>query len=222
MVDRGCDEVRELLPEVALAAASGDQRARVLAHVDRCHGCRVRLERAVETADELLLLAPQHEPSPGFEARVLAAMRPPRRSRRTAAVLLAAAAALVVAVTAVSVRSADPGGQQTAAQQQVGPSNTSSLRTAALTTSTGSAAGRVFGHQGEPSWIFMTVHGVPSGSYAVSVVTENGKVRPVGWCDVRHGTASWGTAVDVPIRSIDHLEMAWAGTVLTARFAAAG
>src|SRR4051812_20028873 len=106
MADRWCDEVRELIPELALGVAPGDERgertpgralgaprgdegARAPAPAARAPACRALLERSAATADELLLLAPEHEPPAGFDARVLAAMRPRRRGR--VAVVLAVA-----------------------------------------------------------------------------------------------------------------------------------
>ena len=41
-----CEQVRELIPEVALGLAPGDERARVLAHVDACPECQAALARA--------------------------------------------------------------------------------------------------------------------------------------------------------------------------------
>jgi hypothetical protein len=218
MADRWCDEVRELIPELALGVAPGDERARALAHVDRCPACRALLERSAATADELLLLAPEHEPPAGFDARVLAAMRPRRRGR--VAVVLAVAAALVIAAgTLLATRWVYADDAEVAAQYRhtLDVADGSYLRSGVLATSTGVEAGHVFAYEGRPSWIFMTVEGAPSGAYAVTLVTDDGGVHDLGWCRVRNGTGAWGTAVDVPIDSIDHLEMSWAGTTLTAR-----
>ena len=93
-----CEQVRELIPEVALGLAPGDERARVLAHVDACPECRAALARAASTVDGLLLLAPEHEPPPGFDSAVLAAMAPAREPRRWTTFALAAAAAVLVAL----------------------------------------------------------------------------------------------------------------------------
>src|SRR5262245_35591113 len=99
-----CDEIRELLPELALGIADGEDRSRVLEHAATCAECRRELESLSTVADEFLELAPAHEPPAGFEVRVLGALhpRPPRRARRTfrrpfALVSVALAASVVTA-----------------------------------------------------------------------------------------------------------------------------
>ncbi|PSL08278.1 hypothetical protein CLV30_101249 [Haloactinopolyspora alba] len=66
-----CAELAESLAEVATGAASGPDRARVLDHLSECDDCRAELERLSRVADEVLLLAPSHEPPAGFESAVL-------------------------------------------------------------------------------------------------------------------------------------------------------
>jgi hypothetical protein len=217
-----CDEVRQLVPELALGVAPGDERARALAHIETCPRCRAQLERAAATADELLLLAPEHEPPTGFDTGILHAMQAPRRRRRTTAVLAAAAVLVAALGTAAFTWWAGSGDREVAAQYRhtLDVGDGSSLRAAYLKTDTGVEAGHVFAYQGEPSWIFMTVSGAPSGYYGVTLVTADGRVHDLGWCTVRHGTASWGVSVDVPIRTVDHVEMRKGGTILTAQFRA--
>ena len=67
-----CDRCRELIPEVALGVAVGEERAAVLDHAVGCAGCRRELAEISALADELLSLAPAVEPSTGFEVRALA------------------------------------------------------------------------------------------------------------------------------------------------------
>jgi hypothetical protein len=213
-----CEEVRQLIPALALGVAPGDERARALAHIDTCPQCRSRLERAAATADELLLLAPENEPPVGFDVRVLRAIRSPRRRWR-ATVGLVAATVLLAALGAAGITwGAGADDRELAAQYRhtLDVADGSYLRAANLGTGTGVEAGHVFAYQGEPSWIFMTVDGAPSGDYAVTLVTRNGHVEDLGWCQIRNGTGSWGTTVDVPIRSVDHLEMRRGQTTLTA------
>ncbi|HZB34425.1 MAG TPA: hypothetical protein VE465_29950 [Streptosporangiaceae bacterium] len=61
----------QLIPELAIGVAAGDERARLLGHLARCTPCRGTLVSASAAADSLLLLAPEREPPPGFETRVL-------------------------------------------------------------------------------------------------------------------------------------------------------
>jgi hypothetical protein len=69
---RDCADLADVLAEVATGAASGPDRARVLAHLSGCDACRRELEELTAVADEVLLAAPEHEPPAGFESAVLA------------------------------------------------------------------------------------------------------------------------------------------------------
>lgn len=216
-----CEQVRELIPEVALGLAPGDERALVLAHVEECSDCRAALARAAGTVDGLLLLAPEHEPPPGFDSAVLDAMAPAREPRRWTTFALAAAAAVLVALAAAGVTHWVGSEDRQLADQYrrtLEVADGRYLRAADLTTSTGAEAGHVFAYEGTPSWVFMTVEGAPSGDYAVTLVTKDGTVHDLGWCEVRDGTGSWGTTVAVPVRTIDHVEMRNGDTTLTAGF----
>ena len=92
-----CEETRELISEVALGIADGEERARVLEHVAGCGDCRAELERQSTVADELLSLAPGLEPPLGFELGVRRAIEPPKPSRRRFLRPLVAATAVVAA-----------------------------------------------------------------------------------------------------------------------------
>ena len=81
MPDERCDELREPVAELALGIASGEQRARVLDHTGRCASCQRLLGELALVGDELLLLAPEHEPPPGFEVRVIERLGRPRKRR---------------------------------------------------------------------------------------------------------------------------------------------
>src|SRR4029450_14086852 len=87
-----CEEVRSLVPELALGIAAGDDRARALEHLADCPACRGRLEELSIVADELLLLAPAQEPPAGFESRVLGRLEPPARPPRRRRILVPAVA----------------------------------------------------------------------------------------------------------------------------------
>lgn len=82
MPEDRCEELREPLAELALGIASGEQRARVLDHTDRCPHCQRLLGELALVGDELLTLAPEHEPPPGFEVRVIERLGSPPRPRR--------------------------------------------------------------------------------------------------------------------------------------------
>jgi len=204
-----CREVRELIPELAIGVASGEVRAHALAHVAGCAGCRRELEDVAGTVDALLLLAPESEPPTGFDARVLAALEPPlARHRIRTGLLVAAAVVLVTSVAAGATwwRGADDREVADHYRGVLAIADGSSLRAADLTIDK-TSAGDVFAYQGNPSWMFVTVDGAPSGDYHVRVVGTDGSSHWIGRCTVRDGGGSWGTSVDLPIGSVDRVEM---------------
>jgi hypothetical protein len=103
MADQQRHEPRDLLSEVALGIADGAERARVLEHVSECADSRRELERQSALADELLLLAPEQEPPPGFELGVLRAIEPPSSRRPSLFRRALPALAAVTAAAAVAV-----------------------------------------------------------------------------------------------------------------------
>ena len=74
--DADCHEIRGLTAEVALGVADGEDRARVLDHVVDCSECRQELEDLTALADDLVVLAPEHEPPLGFELRTVRGLQP--------------------------------------------------------------------------------------------------------------------------------------------------
>ena len=94
--------VRERIPELALGVAPGDVRASALEHLTGCAECRGRLRRRrLRWSTGWLLLAPAHDPPPGFESRGARYLRHGGRRRRT--VLLAVAAAVLAAVAGAGI-----------------------------------------------------------------------------------------------------------------------
>jgi len=113
-----CAQFDEQLEELAIGDLPEPERGRLLAHAASCRDCRGKLDEVLALTDSLLSLAPQHEPPPGFESRVLerltaapasgaagaagvAAARPPIRRHRLPVPrwwLEAAAAVLLVTV----------------------------------------------------------------------------------------------------------------------------
>ena len=215
MTDPRCEEVQALIPEVAMGVAPGPERASALAHIAGCAACRAELDRTAQTVDELLLLAPAVEPPSGFEARVHESfVNAQRRTPRPLIAAIAAAGLVAAALTGVGLarwQGSDDRVVADAYQQTLDVADGKSFHAADLTMTSGpavgSAAGHVFAYDGQPSWVFMTVDGVPSERYRVQLVSEDGEVWDIGWCRVRDGYESWGTTVDVPVTTIDRLEM---------------
>ncbi|HEX5018560.1 MAG TPA: zf-HC2 domain-containing protein [Actinomycetes bacterium] len=230
MTDPRCQEVQALIPELALGVAPGPERASALTHIAGCTSCRSELERVAQTVDELLLLAPEVEPPSGFETRVLESLieKRSRTSRRSLA-LVAVAASFAIALAGVAgfglSRWSGSSDRVLADEYQrtLDVADGTAFRAADLTTTSGPTAGASAGHafmyDGSPSWVFMTVSGVPSNRYQVRLVADDGATWNIGICRVRDGYQSWGTAVDVPLDQIDHLEMrSGGGAAFTAEF----
>jgi hypothetical protein len=71
MNEMSCAMLADVAAELALGVLTGRERADAIEHLDRCEACREDVRKLMATGDELLLLLPPAEPSPGFETRVL-------------------------------------------------------------------------------------------------------------------------------------------------------
>src|SRR5581483_5032878 len=138
----GCNEVRELAPELALGTLSGGERAEALLHVNGCARCQTLVAELTDVADRLPLLAPELEPPPGFGASTVALMtagRPRRRFRLVAVVAAAAAAAAILSITIVRVTD-DTMGRPAA----LPPATAPALRSVDMVGANGNHAGDVY------------------------------------------------------------------------------
>jgi hypothetical protein len=192
-----CPDVEELAPEMALGTLPGDQRSAVLAHLDRCPDCRRYLNKLSDTADSLLLLAPEVDPPAGFTRRVVAGLTPARRRWRPVA--LAAVAALVFGLAVGYVPGHVRSGSANVAVA-------SFVDTGAEPGDT--VGGRVYARADNPSWVFMTVHGTGSDeSYACDLVLKDGRTVLIGSFTMHAGAGSWGRAVDVTLSQVRQVQL---------------
>ncbi|MGH2745385.1 MAG: hypothetical protein ACRDN8_23425 [Thermoleophilaceae bacterium] len=160
----------------------------------------------------MLVLAPTQEPPAGFESRVAKALGlegPPRRRRsrwfspRWLAPRLgpALAAAAVTAATLIAVYSDD---HRTAERyrETLARADGQYFQAERLTDRAGSEGGVVFGYQGKPSWLFVTVD--PAHRDAVTsgeLVTTDRRTIPLPTLDLdRRG--SWGAAIPVNLSKL--------------------
>jgi hypothetical protein len=188
-----CARVRENAAELALGQASGDERADALAHIATCVDCRRYVAELADAADALLILAPEAEPSPGFESRVLAGVRPSRAHapRRW----LAAAAVAVIVASAGSWFAASRAyrldRQTAAAFKALGGHE---LRAASILATAGADAGHAVAYDGKPSWIFLWVKptGEPGArTYTIELAYADGRTRTLE--QTMHMTGHGGT-----------------------------
>ncbi|MGH9224676.1 MAG: zf-HC2 domain-containing protein [Acidimicrobiales bacterium] len=208
-----CPDVEAQAPELALGTLSGPERASALAHLAQCPTCRRLVDDLATTADPLLLLAPEMEPSIGFESRVLAAASGaadrarsvsalPHRSdragrarpaRRRFAVPRAAVAAAVAVLAAT--------GGLVVGRTLGGGGSSDIVRTAQAVSANGRATCRAFAYGDKQSWVFVSFEAPRewTADYTVEVTTMGGgSPAAVGHLRLQDGGGSLGTVVDVP------------------------
>jgi hypothetical protein len=213
--EMGCEQVRELAPELALGIAEGEERGAALRHLNGCAGCRRLVSELSSVGEELLLLAPAHDPPPGFESRVLAGLaepvgrgglRPQARGRRWLAV--AAAVVLAAALGGGSVFLATAGDRRLAdGYQAVLSQGQGSFFAAAPLQAAQGRVGTVFGYQGHPSWVMVTLQPpVRAGSrFRVQVLTRDGRYLPVGDAVLGGASGAWGGQLPVDLSAVHEL-----------------
>jgi hypothetical protein len=215
---RECEALSEGIAEVALGIASGEERARVLEHTGRCPSCRRQLRELSILGDELLLLAPQHEPPAGFESRVLERLGRRRRRRlpawlrgpRVAAVAAVAAAVAAAAGATVGVLSATRDERLLGRQLQavLTRANGQYLAVSDLRDPERRAVGLVFHYGGQPSWIFVTLERpLPAGRYVATLVTRAGTAAELETFDLDGRQRSLGATTQVDLRQVTHMRL---------------
>lgn len=202
MSDRvSCEEARALAPELSLGNATGEERARVLHHLASCPDCRRLVSELAAVADELLLLAPAHEPPAGFESRVLARLEERKtKSRRLQRFLGIAAVALFAAGAAGGgVFWALRSDREVASgyRQVLALANGEYFNAAPLHDVHGGKRGLLFGYQGDTSWLFLIIDGpLDPGPYRAELVTKDGRgILLDSSIDLSSPRPSWGTAL---------------------------
>jgi hypothetical protein len=232
--DMGCEQVRELVPELALGIAEGDERGAALRHLGGCADCRQLVSELTSVGDELLLLAPAKEPPPGFESRVLDKLVEPPRPRRVQPLarrwrLVAVAAALVLVATlgGGSVYLATAGDRRLAeSYQAVLREGQGSFFAAAPLQGAQGRVGTVFGYQGQPSWAMVTLRPpIPAERrFQVQVLTRDGRYLAAGEAVLGGAKGTWGVQLPVDLSAVHELRLVGPDgrTAFAATFHAAG
>jgi hypothetical protein len=223
--EMGCEQVRELAAELAIGIADGQERDAALRHAVTCPDCGRLISELSGVVDGLLLLAPSHEPPPGFAARTVARISPPAarhrrwatrpRPRRIPAgrrwLPRLAAAASIAAALAVGAGAVYQG---TASDRQLAGSYRAVLAqghgsffAAAPVHGPTGTVGTVFGYQGRPSWLFATVH-LPSSStqrFDIQLITRDGRHLPAGSAVLGGTHDTWGTRLPMDLTNLAQL-----------------
>jgi hypothetical protein len=215
---------------LVLGIAGGEDRGRALDHAALCMRCRRFVDEHAETADDLLLLMPSHEPPLGFESRVLRELRRrrgepratvagrlrklPRRLKAGAA--LVAVAALTASVMLLTFR--DDRRLASHYTDALAQGQGKFFGSAALLDGQGRRAGDVFEYRGSPSWMVITL--APkhqSGGWGCQVVTRDGRRIKAGWWKAERRNPSWATTIPVDLREVRQVRVvSHEGTVLSA------
>ena len=218
----GCAEFAGVAAELALGVLTGRERARALAHLDRCDACRQTVGQLTVTGEELVGLLPAIEPPAGFETRVMERLglgtpapgparqlSPARRVGQTLAGWLGGGRTgrggvsrprriLAAAATAVAVIVAGLGGWGLHAATSSPPA--SPLSSAALLTVSHQTAGHVYYYyDGGSRWLYMSVDISPGNGAAgnstvlCQVQGPDGHITTVGSFRLAGGYGYWGS-----------------------------
>jgi hypothetical protein len=223
--DVGCEQVRALAADLAIGNADGQERDAALRHAATCAECRLLVSELSSVVDDLLLLAPSHEPPPGFASRTLARMTPSspqprgratrRALRRTAGsnpwmarLAVAAAVAAALALGAGAVYQGTSGDRRLAdSYRAVLAQGHGSFFAAAPLKSRAGTLGSVFGYQGQPSWLFATLN-QPTAQpehYEVQLITRDGRHLSLGETVLGGTHRTWGAQIPVNLTQVSLL-----------------
>ena len=236
--EMGCEQVRELAPELAIGIADGQERDAALRHATTCPDCRRLISELSLVVDDLLLLAPSHEPPTGFASRAVARMSspavqisPPAAQRGRSAVrraapnvpagrrwlprlAVAAAVLAALAVGAGAVYQGTSGDRQLAESYRavLAQGHGSFFAAAPLRAPTGTV-GTVFGYQGRPSWLFATVHLPTPGTqrFDVELITRDGGQLPAGSALLGGTHDTWSAQIPMNLTEVTQLRFVAAG-----------
>src|SRR5215471_18308334 len=223
--DVSCEQVRALAADLAIGIADGQERDAALRHAATCAECRLLVAELSSVADDLLLLAPSHEPPPGFASRTLARMipsapQPRRRAARRALrragggrpwmtrLAVAASVAAALALGAGAVYQGTSGDRRLADSYRavLAQGHGSFFAVAPLKSPTGTL-GSVFGYQGQPSWLFATLNRPPAQPehYDVRLVTRDGRNMSLGETVLGGTHSTWGGKIPVKLTQVSQL-----------------
>jgi hypothetical protein len=190
----GCEQVREVAPELALGVLGGAERAEALIHLGGCARCQAYVAELTEAGDALALVVPEREPPPGFEHRVLEALDAGRhRSRRRVIALVAAVAAAVAILSITAVRVID-------ARRDDGATPSALVQARMVSDSTGAPAGWAYVSGGR-SVTLSVDYGLEAGNYAISVRPSRGDPVVIGDMEVTGNRGMWSGTSQVDIGS---------------------
>jgi len=221
--EMGCAEFADAAAELALGVLTGRERARALAHLDRCEACRENVRQLTVTGEELVGLLPAIEPPAGFETRVMERLGlgtpapapdparplgPARRFGRKLGDWIGGGwtgrggvsyprRILSAAAVAVAVIVAGLGGWGLHAATSSPAA--SPLSSAALLTASHQTAGKVYFYDDGHRWLYMSVDirsasgADGNGTVICQVEGPDGHLTTVGSFQLTGGSGYWGS-----------------------------
>jgi hypothetical protein len=212
-----CEQVRELAAELALGIATGVERDAALRHLSDCSDCRGLVSELSSVGEEILRLTPAREPPAGFEARVLDALAEQAEPRRPRARPHRRRLATALALAATFVLAALVGGGSaflaTGADRRLAESYRAVLRegqgsffAAAPLAGPDGRIGTVFGYEGRPPWIMVTLQAAPAEQdLRVLAVTREGDSITLGDAVLGGDADAWGHRLPVGLSALREL-----------------
>jgi hypothetical protein len=218
-----CDEHTDNLAELALGILTGRERAATLAHVDACPRCAEELEQLAHAADAVVRVAPELEPTMGFEVRLFSRMgltdapplvRPASPARRAVVPLrwmsnsprwaIAVAAAVIALAVGLSIGWTTG----TARTGHIPHGPVGAEVASADLTANGSTVGSVNTYGGSKPWMIVTLaDSWTDGKVTCKVVTDNGVTHDVGSFTAKDGYGAWGAPLRVAPQDVKKAEV---------------
>jgi hypothetical protein len=211
----------DVAAELALGALTGRERARAIAHLEKCRSCRAHVQRITLTGTQLLVLLPEHQPPAGFAGRVIRLLpyagryREPRRAHDRFPAVAATIIAAACAMAGFALRPAPMPDRETASSM--------ALRSAPFTTARHQAIGTVFLQGGSQPWLFMAVDtGAGDRTVVCELQERDGHLITIGSFQLANGHGYWGSPEPDQAANITSARLATAdGTIVaTAVFSA--
>jgi hypothetical protein len=216
-----CAPFSDNLAELALGILTGRERAATLAHVDSCPRCAEELEQLSHAADAVVSVAPEIEPTMGFEVSLFNRMgfaeapatptvlsprrrvEPFRWAARSPRWALALAAAAIALVIGLSV------GWSTGPDRSVGSQGEAGAEVATGNLiANGSDVGNVHTYGGSKPWMIVTLaDSWTDGKVTCEVVTADGVTHKVGSFTAKDGYGAWGAPLRVAPQDVRKAEV---------------
>jgi len=192
-----CEALQDDLAVLAIGALTGHDRARILAHLEKCPSCSAELEELSAAADALTNLIPEAAPADGFSDRTMAAIRAEPQGRQVPLIRRFAAIAAVVVLLVAG------GAAGAVVASSVHHAPTSAVQTAPLRSTRGAEGTVVLVSSGQKGWLVMNLYDGPSwGMVTCTLALDDGTHVSVGKFSLAAGYGSWTASIPVPVSSV--------------------